>query len=362
MTAVVPADATAGRVTVSLLMGPLVQSDDIFNPIFDGSDLSSLNKIQYTGSGTLTATKGHLAAAAVGDKILIAGGEHTGGLITDYDIYNITNGTWQSGRLSQSRTGMSVAGITNKILVAGGRVGTSVVNTVDIYDVNSNTWTTSQLSVARTNMAAVGCGSEVFFAGGLDETGKPSKHIDIYNVVTGKWRIAALSVARDGMVAATASNKVVFAGGNVPTNPALHGRVVDIYNADQDKLSWSTATLTVPRFIADGFAGAGNGRLILFAGGASNDQDPFIEVYNAVDNAWGTLRINEEIRVAAAAAAGTKIVFSQGKGRSYVYDILTATGVSVTHAGQTVPTVAAGIRNKIIFAGGPNFDQYTLFK
>lgn len=92
------------------------------------------------------------------------------------DIYDVSTATWNStalgaGQLSVARYQLCAGAIGNKIVVAGGSSSTGIVDTVDVFDVDSGSWQSTatgvgQLSLARAFMASASTGTKIVFAGG----------------------------------------------------------------------------------------------------------------------------------------------------------------------------------------------------
>lgn len=211
--------------------------------------------------GKLSQARTGAAVAAVGGKIIFAGGftvPGTGGSGEQYghslkaDVFDIATQTFTTAQLSLARSSIAAVANGNKIFFAGGETGdgTEPVNAVDMYDVATNSWSTTSLSLAGNSIAAAAVGNKVFFAGGdggfTGGWGRGSR-IDIYNVTTNTWSTASFSaVRRGGASAVTVNNKVYFAGGETwPTNPVpgtwFASNSIDIY--DNNANSWSASTL-----------------------------------------------------------------------------------------------------------------------
>ena len=161
----------------------------------------------------------------------------------------------QIGTLSESRGVVAVAAAGNKILFAGG--GASLQNgcatsRVDMYDIVTGIWTTAQLSAPRVNPAATVLGNKIFFGGGIvpEPYGNGcgvwnlirdrSDVVDIYDVVANTWNTAQLDRARCP-TGISVANKVFFAGGEA-TFPVFNNHTFDTYNAGNN--SWSDTLLT----------------------------------------------------------------------------------------------------------------------
>jgi kelch-like protein 20 len=208
--------------------------------------------------------------------VLFAGGvDSSFGASKVVDIYDVLSNTWSTAQLSEARFNLAAGAVGNKILFAGGAASIGFSKTVDIYDVVSNDWTTAQLSEARSSLAGGGLGNKVLFAGGLSNTGVDSKTVDIYNVSSNSWTTARLSEARENLTAAAAGNKILFGGGNtVHWLPGGSGNIVDsgasktVDIFDVSSNTWAATQLSEAR---ENPAAAGSGNKILYAAGAILD-------------------------------------------------------------------------------------------
>ena len=229
---------------------------------------------QLIPAGTLSQTRGMMAIASTGTKIVFAGGEGNGiGVSTRVDIFDFVTNAWTTAELSQARYGIASAVIGNKIFFAGGYFDANRTSSrVDIYDVVANTWTTAELSQDRAEIAAGAAGAKVLFAGGVHaENGYWSgattftDRVDIYDASSNTWTVSSLSNnMRVGMSAVTVANKIYFAGGTGYWSVFDYGPTakIDIYDASTNL--WSTSSLITGR---GGLAGIAVNNNIYWAGG-----------------------------------------------------------------------------------------------
>jgi hypothetical protein len=237
--------------------------------LFEGPDNYDLVDIIDLGThevatAALSQRRTEIAAAAVGDKVLFAGGLEIIELFPSpfdpvimnaysvVDIYDISTQTWTTANLSEARGGMAYAVAGNKAFFAGGYNGAGEVSdAVDIYDAETDTWTTETLSQARAFFGnGTANGSKVFFAGGVLVGDASSDVVDIYDLETETWSAETLSQARLGIQAASVGDHVIFSGGG---NGVLEGwrylsgyDIVDIYNVNAG--TWTTHTMALERF------------------------------------------------------------------------------------------------------------------
>ncbi|MGZ3852707.1 MAG: Kelch repeat-containing protein, partial [Flavisolibacter sp.] len=193
-----------------------------------------------------------VAGAAIGDKILFAGGFKKG---VDYfpnnienlvEIYQPATNTWSSVPLSEARGGITSATINNKVYFAGGW-NTALSNKIDVYDATTNSWSTSTLRYLPTAKTAIVYGKNIYWTDG-------SCKVEISNVETGTSSLESLS--RSGnVISVVKDNKLVF---------VRPGSIYfDIY--DPSIKAWSVGVL--PQQVPGGAAVISVNNTIYVAGG-----------------------------------------------------------------------------------------------
>ncbi len=311
-------------------------------------------EVEYTGSATIPARAG-LVAAGAGNKIVFAGGS---GPSAEVDIYDVTTNSWTQWHLSVARSALAAAAAGNKIVFAGGYDGDSPSNMVDIYDVSTGQWATAQLSEARQGLAAAAAGNKILFGGGYGSSGF-SNTVDIYDVTSGQWTVSHLSQARYELCAAGAGNKVVFAGGHaVGIGSPLS--IVDIYDVNTG--TWTTTHLSEAKYW---HTAAAAGNKIIFAGGYTGGNDfasKTVDIYDVNTGTWSTAQLSQARRNLAATGLGDKILIGGGVAgdtqshRSAktvdVYDIGTGEWTTMELSVDRTNLAAAAAGNEILFGGG----------
>jgi Kelch motif len=128
----------------------------------------------FTGSakvGNLSQGDYLMGSAICNNKFYFAHRDDTNSLVID--VFDpSTNSTASMKRVNSGRYGIAVAAVGKKVLFAGGRLdaGANPVSRVDIYDVTTETWSTAALSIPRYWMAVGVLGNKAFFAGGSVNT------------------------------------------------------------------------------------------------------------------------------------------------------------------------------------------------
>lgn len=252
--------------------------------------------------------------AAVGNKVLFAGGRQILNYSNRVDIFDVTTGIRTTHNLSQGRSGMAVAVVGSKVIFAGGECGSipngiyTESNKVDIYDDATGLWSTALLSMKRQQLAVAVVGSKVLFAGGLAPSGN-SRRIDIYDASTNTWSTLNMSQGKYGIAAATVGNKVYFAGGVIGSSGTLSNRV-EIYDATTNTLSY--IKLSSPRM---NMAVAQTAQHLLFAGGIvtwGNVGTNRVEVLDIATNTWSVEYLSRPRMNLATASYGGTAMFAGG--------------------------------------------------
>jgi kelch-like protein 20 len=175
------------------------------------------------------------SAVTVGTRAYFAGGQrNSSGFMSDViDVYDAQTGLWSTDALSEARTGLAAAALGNTVLFAGGALDGFVrSDVVDVLNVGTDKWApTALLSEARFNLAAAAVGGRALFAGGRSPTGI-SAVVDVYEP-TGLNYCAAKpnstgAAATIGALGSSslAANDLVLRAEHLPDKPFLflHGK------------------------------------------------------------------------------------------------------------------------------------------
>ena len=221
---------------------------------------------------TLSVPRSRLAAAAIGDLIIFAGGRDSAGNPSDVvDVFDLgNNGARTTLSLSVARDfdgGQNMGASCLGKAFFGGGAAARQASAVDIFNGATRTFdpTPPPLSAARSFLATVALPSAglVLFGGG--ELAEDEKHpsaskdtaiVDVWDVRRDRWRMPArLSVPRKKLAAAAVENGsvAVFAGGftsdvagnncgspSVRPGMGCYRNTIDVYDARTGL--WSVAT------------------------------------------------------------------------------------------------------------------------
>jgi Kelch motif/Galactose oxidase, central domain len=335
--------------------------------------------------GSLSQGRIGLVSATAGSKIVFAGGMIVGAYSSRVDIYDTASKTWSTAELSRAeRQGMAIAAVGNKVLFAGGgdNDNGTVTSRVDIYDVAANSWSQVELSQARSYLAAITIYNKIYFAGGgtwgpiVGGSPNPnwpsnanyyvgSNAVDIYDNTTNTWTIATLSEGRFELSATVIGNKIYFAGGfqsifNVSNR-------IDIFDTQTN--AWSTSQLQEFR---GSHASAAVGNKIFWAGGANNpywsgfNLSKQVEIKDVITNVSSFVCITPKSQFNAVIKDGNIVFFTGNTGSGIQFEIYNpstnqwSTGILNK---QINDATIISVNNTIYVAGGrdqpwgPYFNQ-----
>jgi hypothetical protein len=157
-----------------------------------------------------------MATVASGSKIFFAGGspDASGGNPSSVvDIYDVVSNTWSIAALSEAGYKIVAAAVGDKVLFAGGTgLGYRSIN-VDIYNIQTKSWSTTNLPLARASgHSAVSANGKVYIAGG---NGLYNGSVDIYDNATTSWSTWTMSEAKADFAGIALGSKIYWAGGEV---------------------------------------------------------------------------------------------------------------------------------------------------
>jgi hypothetical protein len=138
----------------------------------------------------LSQARGKLAAASVGSVAYFAGGTTVPGIMTTrVDVYDAAIGlpsnplAWSTQELLVARGYLAATAVGNTVLFAGGAVdGLVSTAVVDIWNAANGTWEpATSLSGPRSELTATCVGGKALFAGGSTAPGNVSAVVDVYD-------------------------------------------------------------------------------------------------------------------------------------------------------------------------------------
>lgn len=250
------------------------------------------NEWMATGGLSETRQEGFSATLLSTGKVLVAGG--TGDNVNVYDskngaeLYNPTTHQWSAaGSLVVARSYHTATLLANgKVLIVGGQgTGGSSLASAELYDPSANTWSVAaSLSAARrAHAATLLANGMVLVTGGLGADNSAMHSAELYNPATNTWSAAgSLSVARSWHTQTVLANDKVLVAGGVGSSFLSSA---EIYNPVTN--TWSSAGALVTGRGYHTASLLANG-LVLVAAGVGNAEQRLrnAEFYNPVTNTW----------------------------------------------------------------------------
>jgi non-specific serine/threonine protein kinase len=207
-----------------------------------------------------------MAVTYKGELVVIGGwipkGSDPSAQITDR-VFALRNGRWaELPSLRRPRAAGAAAVVGDRIVVAGGQTDGDLIDTTEVFD--GEQWSTgAKIPTPREHLAAVSDGDYFYAVGGRAlSPDKNSAALERYDPATDRWqRLADMPNARGGLGAAISGGHLFAVGGETPTR-ALG--TVESYSIARD--AWSSApSMRTPRH---GLAVAAIGRSLYSLGGA----------------------------------------------------------------------------------------------
>ncbi|HEU5164245.1 MAG TPA: hypothetical protein VFU29_01825 [Chitinophagaceae bacterium] len=238
----------------------------------------------------LCAPRISIAATVNDNKIFFAGGDtinwdaDDGWPVDSVDIYDATTNTWTVSHLSCAGYNIAAVAVGNKVLFAGGNPGYLSESgiyrgkQVDIFDVLNNTRSNATLTESKDRIAATTLNNKIFFAGGSG-----SKKIEIFDNATGSWSLDTMHEGKSFHGSIALDNKIFWAGGSDLLGN--ESRLVEIRNVITgsssiqylfDPARWENC-LGQNILLKD--------NKIIFLRASGNSRDKF-DIYNIATNTW----------------------------------------------------------------------------
>jgi N-acetylneuraminic acid mutarotase len=172
----------------------------------------------WTQLPNMPRVRDHFHAAVVGGKFYAIGGRDTAinATTTANDAFDFSTGTWTQGLapLPTARGGFAAAALGNEVLVIGGEGGGSTFSTVEAYNTQTNTWRTlAPMPTARHGIQAAECNGGVYIAAGGKTQGGASPS-DVHEVffLDGATSCGGASPPPVGVIAQDGFGRTVSSG------------------------------------------------------------------------------------------------------------------------------------------------------
>eukprot|EP00029_Vermamoeba_vermiformis_P011935 TRINITY_DN673_c0_g1_i2.p1 TRINITY_DN673_c0_g1~~TRINITY_DN673_c0_g1_i2.p1 ORF type:complete len:782 (+),score=23.84 TRINITY_DN673_c0_g1_i2:51-2396(+) len=202
---------------------------DIYNIVTD-----TWSTHQITGNGPMTCV-------AVGDRVLLTGGE-----TTVVDIYDAKEATWSIAHLSKVNGpytwNVKACVLGSRVLFAG------MSEVADIYNAKNNSWTTTPFPTPRVQFAATSFENRYcLFGGGMYPVGGAVySMVNIYDSITNQWTSNQLGKPTTAIASTSMGNFAFFSGGQtIADNPRTISADVYIFQTITFDISLSNITAHV---------------------------------------------------------------------------------------------------------------------
>jgi non-specific serine/threonine protein kinase len=191
----------------------------------------------------------HEMAVTYKDELVVIGGWIPRGSNPSAEVSNrvfaLRDGTWQSlPSLNRPRAAGAAAAVGDRIVVVGGQDGGRLSDTTEVFD--GKRWRAgASIPTPREHLAAASDGRFVYVVGGRRlSSDKNSAALERYDPATDRWqRLPDMPTARGGLGAAIVDGHLFAVGGETPTN-ALGA--VESYNLTSER--WSRGrSMRTPR-------------------------------------------------------------------------------------------------------------------
>jgi|CXWL01.1.fsa_nt_gi N-acetylneuraminic acid mutarotase len=326
----------------------------------------------WTAAASMTFPRSQHAAALVGAKVLVTGGQDYGAAAdrAECELYDPATNTWTTvAPLNQPHTAHAATLLTNgKVLVIGGDSS----DFPERYDPLANTWTTLTNGPAErrehltTTLLPSG---HVFIAGGSDNGVNAYTTTRPYNPFTDTWSMGpALATARRGHnTLVLANGQVLVLGGVNPTDGALA-------SAELFDLNAPSFTVTAPALVdwRSHYAVVLPSGRVLFAGGhgaepaqartqaALYDGESTVNAWPTTAplltaSSWGTATLLEDGRVLVVGGRSVTPSDPAGSKRVQLYSSASETwrfGPELPQASRMLHTATLLPDGKVLIVGG----------
>ncbi len=206
-----------------------------------------------------------------------------------FSIGGTKNGNWKSIAPinSDGRSRPAAATVGGKIYLFGGETQMGRANTVERYDPATNTWTTRSgtMPIPASNICAAVIGTDVYIPGGYDASSNYLNALQVYHTTSDTWNIITtdpLPASLMGAGCASLNNKLYVFGGN---NLGTYQSAAYVYNPALTAGSrWTAiASMSNPRAYLSGTAV--NGKIYAIGGLNGTDVND-VEAFNPADGLW----------------------------------------------------------------------------
>ncbi|CAA7061892.1 unnamed protein product [Microthlaspi erraticum] len=242
-------DNSSNEVAVAATSSP----DELnFQPSLGNSE----NWMALSVGGEKPAPRFNHAAAAIGNKMIVVGGESGNGLLDDVQVLNFDSFTWSTASskvyLSPSSLplmipawkGHCLVSWGKKVLLVGGKTDPSSDRvSVWAFDTDSECWSLmdakGDIPVSRSGHTVVRASSVLILFGGEDSKKRKLNDLHMFDLKSSTWLplncTGTRPCARSNHVATLFDDKILFVFGGSGKNKTLN----DLYSLDFETMVWS---------------------------------------------------------------------------------------------------------------------------
>uniref|UniRef100_A0A1J3ICF5 Acyl-CoA-binding domain-containing protein 4 n=1 Tax=Noccaea caerulescens TaxID=107243 RepID=A0A1J3ICF5_NOCCA len=217
---------------------------------------NSENWMALSVGGEKPAPRFNHAAAAIGNKMIVVGGESGNGLLDDVQVLNFDSFTWSTASskvyLSPSSLplmipawkGHCLVSWGKKVLLVGGKTDPSSDRvSVWAFDTDSECWSLmdakGDVPVSRSGHTVVRASSVLILFGGEDSKKRKLNDLHMFDLKSSTWLplncTGTRPCARSNHVATLFDDKILFVFGGSGKNKTLN----DLYSLDFETMVWS---------------------------------------------------------------------------------------------------------------------------
>ncbi|CAH8391996.1 unnamed protein product [Eruca vesicaria subsp. sativa] len=206
---------------------------------FQPSSGNSENWMGLSVSGDKPAPRFNHAAAAIGNKMIVVGGESGNGLLDDVQVLNFDSFTWST---VSSKVYLSPSSLPLMIPSWKGHCLT-VLLVVWSFDTESECWSLmdakGDIPVSRNGHTVVRASSVLILFGGEDSKKRKLNDLHMFDLKSSTWLplncTGTRPCARSNHVATLFDDKILFVFGGSGKNKTLN----DLYSLDFETMVWS---------------------------------------------------------------------------------------------------------------------------
>ncbi|CAD5332067.1 unnamed protein product [Arabidopsis thaliana] len=202
-------------------------------------------------NGEKPAPRFNHAAATIGNKMIVVGGESGSGLLDDVQVLNFDSCTWSTASskvyLSPSSLPLMIPAWKGHCLVSWGKkvllVGGKTDPSMWAFDTDSECWSLmdakGDLPVSRSGHTVVRASSVLILFGGEDSKKRKLNDLHMFDLKSSTWLplncTGTRPCARSHHVATLFDDKILFVFGGSGKNKTLN----DLYSLDFETMVWS---------------------------------------------------------------------------------------------------------------------------